>query len=113
VDHDQDTVAGGLRRDQLHRLLLARLAEHLASCAEEDRVDHLARLVDEVVLEQGLDQAAAAVDQDVPGYLVVNVASPPRKMRRRPKRSVARPPSISRPPVKSTYELASVGGLSW
>jgi hypothetical protein len=34
---------------------------------EDDRVDHLAQLVDEVVLEQGLDQAAVSVDQDVSG----------------------------------------------
>jgi hypothetical protein len=35
----------------------------------------------------------------------VKVARPPRKTRRRPKRSFARPPSISRPPVKSTYDV--------
>ncbi len=65
IDEDRHTVADHFRVDQPQRLLVARAVEEAFAGAEDDREDHQAQLVDEVVLDEGLHEPRAAVDDDV------------------------------------------------
>ena len=60
-----DAFADDVGLDEAKRLLVARLAEEPLARSEDDREDHHAQLVDEVVLDQRLHELGAAVDDDV------------------------------------------------
>src|SRR5207237_8474412 len=65
VGEDDDAVrADGFRGGEVQRLRLTRVLEEALAGAQNDREDHQAVLVDEVVLHQGPDELGAAVDED-------------------------------------------------
>src|SRR5215510_10686456 len=87
VDEDGDPVADHLRVGELQPLLVACLAEEALAGTQDDREDHQAQLVYQVVLDQRLDEPATAVDHDVaarrssqPGDLLDHVASEHRRV---------------------------------
>ena len=63
-DEDLDSLADGPRVGQAQSLL-SRLAEEPLAAAEDDRKDHQAQLVDEVLIEQPLHELGAAMDDHV------------------------------------------------
>src|ERR671930_1764705 len=65
IDKDVDPVVERFRLDEAEVLLVSRLSEETFAGADDDRVDHQAELVHEVVLDQRLRQLRTAVNDDV------------------------------------------------
>lgn len=65
VDEDGNAVTNRCRAHEAQALLVAGLAEEAPTCPEDDREDHQAQLVDEIVLDQRLHKLGAAMNHDV------------------------------------------------
>jgi hypothetical protein len=70
VDEDGDAITDRFRVRKPQALLLAPVAEEALAGPQDDRENHQAQLVDEVVLDQRLHELGAAVDHDVPTRLL-------------------------------------------
>src|SRR5437773_3028512 len=59
--------------DEAHRFLVAGFAEDTLACPEDDRVDHQAQLVNQVVLQERVPELEAGGDNDFPVYLLLQL----------------------------------------
>jgi len=73
VGKEGEAVTDDLGVDEAQGFLVAGLAEQALAGPEHDRVDEQPQLVDEVVLDQRAPELIAGVDDDVPGYLLLQL----------------------------------------
>ena len=68
-----ESAPDGLRVDQAQGSLVAGLAEQTLACAERNREDGQAQLVDQVVLHQCMNERSAPVHDDLPLRLLLQL----------------------------------------
>src|SRR6185437_194321 len=73
VGEEGEAVTDGLGGHQAHRLLVASRAEESLTGPEHDREDDKAQLVDQIVLDQSALELVAGVDENLPGYLLLQL----------------------------------------